>query len=137
MTPVAIIDFDGTIVEHRFPEIGEPLPEAFEVLKELKEAGWKLILWTCREDDGYKIDRQYLAAAVEFCRENGVEFDAVNGPLKEHDFRPEHTLRRKPYGHCYIDDRNLGGFPGWNVVRKVLLEDCDVKLAWLEDNGED
>ena len=115
------MDFDGTIVEHDFPRIGRPLPEAFEVLKELKEAGWKLILWTCREDYGYKISQQYLTDAVEFCAENGIEFDAVNETLEEHEFRPEDCIKRKPYSHWNIDDRNLGGFPGWLSVRKMLL----------------
>jgi len=33
------IDFDGTLVKHKFPEIGEPMPHAFEVLKDLQRAG--------------------------------------------------------------------------------------------------
>lgn len=121
MSKVAVIDFDGTIVEHCFPNIGNPLPEAFEVLKELKEAGWRLILWTCREDEGYNINKRYLTDAVEYCRENGVVFDAVNEADLETEFRPESGLKRKVFGHVYIDDRNLGGFPGWAAVRKELL----------------
>jgi histidinol phosphatase-like enzyme len=122
MSEVVLIDFDGTVVEHCFPRIGEPLPGAFEVLKELKEAGYKLILWTCREDFGHNINQQYLKEAIEFCRENGVEFDAVNETLEEYDFRPEKCIKRKPHAHWCIDDRNLGGFPGWDVVREVLIE---------------
>lgn len=120
-TKCAVIDFDGTIVKHRFPQIGDPLPQAFEVMKELKEAGWKLILWTCREDEGRNINKQYLKEAVEFCRLNGVEFDAVNEPCLECEFRPDDSPKRKVYGNVYIDDRNLGGFPGWDVVRRILL----------------
>lgn len=121
-TRCAVIDFDGTIVKHDFPRIGEPLPGAFDVMKELKENGWKLILWTCRENDGYKISRQFLKDAVEFCRENGVEFDAVNEACMDVEFRPEDGLKRKVYGNVYIDDRNLGGFPGWDVVRRILID---------------
>lgn len=116
---VVSVDFDGTIVEHAFPAIGKPLPEAFEVLKELKEAGFVLILNTCREDDN--INNRYLTYAVEFCKENGVEFDGVNETPLEYEFRPEKGLKRKVYAHCYIDDRNLGGFPGWAAVRTQLL----------------
>jgi hypothetical protein len=67
--PIISVDFDGTIVEHDFPRIGKPLPEAFEVLRELKEAGFKLILWTCREDHNRLIAQRYLTHAVEFCRD--------------------------------------------------------------------
>lgn len=121
MKTVLGIDFDGTIVQHRWPKIGEPMPGAFETLKDLKAAGYTLVLWTCREDFGHLIDKQYLTEAVEFCRENGIEFDAVNESPPETEFRPENVLKRKPHIHYYIDDSNLGGFPGWDVVREMLL----------------
>ena len=120
---IAVIDFDGTIVKHRFPDIGEPLTEAFEVMKDLQKAGWILILWTCREDpsDELRQEFQFLTNAVEFCKKNGVEFDSVNETPLDLEFRTGDTLRRKVYGNVYIDDRNLGGFPGWEEVRKRLL----------------
>ena len=80
MSKIACIDFDGTIVTHAYPSIGEPLQGAFSTLKELKNMGWKLILFTCREDDRL---RSYLQEAVDFCQENGVEFDAVNESIPE------------------------------------------------------
>lgn len=119
---VLSIDFDGTLVEHEYPRIGHPIEGAFEVLKELKEAGHKLILWTCRENDGYKISRRFLDEAVEFCKECGVTFDAVNEALPDYDFR-EHGPRRKPYAHYYIDDAIIGGFPGWKKIRSFLVKE--------------
>lgn len=115
MSICIFIDFDGTIVQHDFPRIGRPLPEAFEVMKELQQK-YKLVLWTCREGED-------LEAAVKFCKKNGIVFDGINETLPEDEFRPEGTLRRKP--HCFrvIDDRNLGGFPGWDAVRRELLDD--------------
>ena len=115
------VDFDGTIVEHRYPAIGPEMPGAFEVLKELKAAGHKLVLWTCREDFGHNINRRYLTDAVEFCRENGVEFDAVNETIPEHDFRYGETLTRKPHCHYYIDDAIVGGFIGWSAIRHYFF----------------
>lgn len=111
-----LVDFDGTICEHRFPEIGEPMPNAFEVMKKLQEAGALLVLWTCREDE----KRAYLTEAVEFCKENGIEFHSVNEVAIEYDFR-DGDLRRKPHASVVIDDRNLGGFPGWDQVEIMLL----------------
>jgi hypothetical protein len=118
---VILVDFDGTVVEHEYPEIGEPLPYAFDVLKQLKTAGAKLILWTCRED---MRKRKYLTEAVEFCKKNGVKFDAVNCALVDHDFRdPDQCKLRKPHATYVIDDRNFGGFPGWEAIGQVLLQD--------------
>jgi SAM-dependent methyltransferase len=115
------VDFDGTIVEHEFPRIGKPKPGAIETLKALMAAGAKLILNTCREDEGNK---KFLTEAVDFCKKHGVEFVSVNENRLEDDFRDdERYLRRKPYAHIYIDDRNFGGFPGWDVIGKVLLQD--------------
>lgn len=111
-----LVDFDGTIVEHHYPRIGKALPYAFEVLLALKEAGCKLILWTCREDDGHNINRRFLKDAVEFCRANGLEFDAVNQTIEEEDFRSKNQLKRKPYAHYQIDDAIVGGFPGWLAI---------------------
>ena len=65
------VDFDGTIVEHAYPEIGKELLFAFETLKQLQKQGHQLILWTVRT--GEKLNE-----AVEFCKKNGIEFYAVN-----------------------------------------------------------
>lgn len=113
------IDFDGTIVEKAFPKIGKPLPLAFEVMKELQEAGHKLILNTCRENEGYKIDKQYLSDAVRFCKKKGIEFRSINENHIDDEFRPKKG--RKVNADVYIDDKNLGGFPGWKKVRESLL----------------
>ena len=64
---IIAVDFDGTIVEHRYPEIGREKPFAFDTLKMLQKEGHRLILWTVRED-------KLLEEAVEFCRQHGVEF---------------------------------------------------------------
>lgn len=128
MNEVILVDFDGTIVEHKYPLVGDPLPDAFEVLKELQAAGYKLILWTCRENDGYKIDKQYLKEAIELCSKYNLVFDAINETIQDYEFRSEKVNKRKPYAHHQIDDTNLGGFPGWNVVRQILLEKKSFKL---------
>ena len=73
------VDFDGTIVEHRYPDIGEIIPGAFEVLRDLQANGHRLILWTVR--DG--ID---LKNAVDFCLDHGIIFYAVNESYPNEEF---------------------------------------------------
>lgn len=46
---VIAVDFDGTIVEHKYPQIGRPIPFAFDTLKQLQNENNTLILWTVRE----------------------------------------------------------------------------------------
>ncbi len=101
------VDFDGTIVENQFPAIGKPMLFAFETLKVLHEKGFRLILWTVRT--GAELEQ-----AVEFCKQNGVEFYAVNRNYPEEVLDGETS--RKIEADIFIDDRNLGGFPGWSNV---------------------
>lgn len=109
------IDFDGTITDHQFPDIGEPQEGAMETMRDLIAAGYILILNTCREDEKR---RAYLTEAVDFCRKHGVEFASVNENRPEDEFRDKPG--RKVYASVYIDDRNFGGFPGWAAVREAF-----------------
>lgn len=73
---IIAVDFDGTIVEHKYPEIGRELPFAIETLKKLQQERHRLILWSVREG-------KLLQEAVDFCRERGLEFYAVNSNYAE------------------------------------------------------
>jgi hypothetical protein len=105
------VDFDGTIVEHEYPEIGKEKLFAFQTLKELDKMGARLILWTFRT--GKELDN-----AVEYCRKNGIEFYAVNKNYPEEIF--DETVSRKIDADIYIDDKNIGGFPGWSEIWQLL-----------------
>jgi hypothetical protein len=105
------VDFDGTIVEHKYPEIGEELLFAIETLRELQRRKHLIVLWTFRSG-------KYLDEAVEYCRNRGLEFYAVNKNYPEEEF--DETGSRKINADLFIDDRNLGGFPGWNVVFEMI-----------------
>lgn len=105
------VDFDGTIVENRFPEIGKPILFAFESLKKLQDEGHRLILWTYRHGERLK-------EAVEFCRKNGLEFYAVNKSYPEEKY--DDTISRKILADIFIDDRNLGGLKGWGEIYQSL-----------------
>lgn len=108
------VDFDGTIVEDDYPEIGKPQVFAFETLKRLQEQGHRLILWTYRCGDR-------LDEAVAFCEKKGIVFYAVNKSFPEEE---EDTNRsRKILADLFIDDRNLGGFPGWAEVYQTLTNE--------------
>ena len=108
---VIAVDFDGTIVEHKYPAIGKEMLFAFATLKELNKKGHKLILWT------YRVGK-YLDEAVEFCKQNGVEFYAVNKNFP--DEAMDETVARKINADVFIDDRNVGGFLGWSDIWQTL-----------------
>ncbi|SDE09332.1 BT0820 family HAD-type phosphatase [Riemerella columbipharyngis] len=118
------IDFDGTIVEDAYPGIGKPKTFAFETLKRLQAEGYRLILWTYRS--GKTLDE-----AVEFCRKNGIEFYAVNSSFEGEVFDHE-TQSRKIDADLFIDDRNLGGFPGWGEVYNIIKKKIEFRVEGKE-----
>lgn len=111
---VIAVDFDGTIVEHKYPKIGKELPFAIDTLRQLADEGHKLILWTSR-------DGELLEEALTFCRERGLEFYAINS-----NYPPGALFTTKPGRSCkvvadlYIDDRNLGGIPDWGTIHEMV-----------------
>lgn len=108
------VDFDGTIVEHRYPKIGREIPFAFDTLKMLQREGHRLILWSVREG-------KLLEEAVDFCREHGVEFYAVNSNYAEERNEHQH-FSRKLKADVFIDDRNVGGLPDWGLIYRMIHE---------------
>lgn len=122
------IDFDGTIVEHKYPDIGKEILFAFETLKALQKKRHQLILWTFRTG-------KELEEAVEFCRKNGVEFYAVNKSYPEEIF-DEEMVSRKIDADLFIDDRNIGGLLGWGEIYQMLHpEDGDPEQFKFQGKG--
>lgn len=109
------VDFDGTIVEHKYPKIGKERPFAIDTLKALSDEGIKLILWTAREGE-------LLEEAVEYCKKRGLEFYAVNSSTPEEDLFHDRNRTSKVLADIYIDDRNLGGIPDWGTIYEMVLK---------------
>ena len=92
--PIVAVDFDGTLsLDSQYPNIGRFNTPLYEALMKLRGIGWSIVLWTCREG-------KELKEAVEWCKMNGLEFDAVNKNPPEVPFKS-----RKVVADMYIDDR--------------------------------
>ena len=113
---IIAVDFDGTCVKDKFPDVGPSMPGAVQTLHALINRGHKIILWTCREN--IDEDKQYLDHAVEWFEENNIELYGVNETPLEDDFRS--SGGRKVFAHIYIDDRSFGGFPGWHKIHQEI-----------------
>lgn len=107
--PIAV-DFDGTCVEHHFPDVGPDVPGAVEILRELSAAGAKLILWTMRSQGGLN------DARVWFGRHN-ISLSGLNHNPGQHRW----TNSPKAYAKIYIDDAALGCplIPGRTARKEV------------------
>lgn len=109
------VDFDGTIVTHEYPKIGKERPFAIQTLKMLQQDGHKLILWSVRKD-------KLLEDAVQWCRERGLEFYAVNKEYPEEEMQNNNYYSRKLKVDLWIDDRNVGGLPDWGIIYRIIKE---------------
>lgn len=111
---IIAVDFDGTIVEHRYPEIGKERPFAITTLKRLQKERHLLILWSVREG-------RLLQEAVDYCRQRGLEFYAVNSNDPDStSFESSTCGCRKVNADMYIDDRGVGGLPDWGVIYQMI-----------------
>ncbi len=106
------VDFDGTIVEDDYPNIGKQHLFAFETLKKLQDNGHRLILWTYRHGKA-------LDDAVAFCKENGITFYAVNKSFPEEEYDRKYS--RKINADLFIDDRNFGGMVSWGEIYQKII----------------
>jgi hypothetical protein len=124
------VDFDGTIVEHKYPAIGEEIPFAVDTLKMLIRDRHKLILWSVRE--GHLLDE-----AVAWCKERGIEFYAVNKDYPEETTENNQHFSRKLKVDIFIDDRNLGGLPDWGTIYRMVSRRKTWNDIFEEDSALD
>lgn len=121
------VDFDGCLHSGQWPDIGKENRQAINELIRRKQAGDKVILWSCREDD-------LLKEALLWCRIRGVEFDAVNDNLPE-NIRKYGNNCRKIYADEYWDDKSVPVIAGQTQVKQgpegwiVVVEDPPRKKA--------
>ena len=108
---IIAVDFDGTIVQHKYPHIGQEIPFAIESLKKLQQEGHQLILWTYRTGD-------MLQEAIDYCKNKGLVFYAVNRNYPEEEY--DDSISRKIYADLYIDDRNINGIPEWGQIYQMI-----------------
>lgn len=103
------IDYDSTLFEGSFPELGEPIKEVIDKVKEFQATGLvEVALWTCREGKS-------LEEAIQRCKEQGLEFDAVNentpfelGYMERQKAKGNMFATRKIYADIYVDDKSPG-----------------------------
>lgn len=109
--PIVIaVDWDGTVVTNDYPKMGEFLPGAVDTINWLYDRGDYIIIWTCR----YLYND--IADMKQKLKSGRIKYHCINQNHPSVKFHPWPKI----YADVYIDDRNLGGFPGWNYVREVF-----------------
>lgn len=124
------VDFDGTIVTHEYPNIGTELPFATETLRMLIRDRHRLILWSVREG-------KLLQDAVDWCKERGVEFYAVNRDFpEERGVENNNHFSRKLKADYFIDDRGIAGLPDWGQIYQIISTGKSYRELMMESMGQ-
>jgi hypothetical protein len=119
--PVICIDFDGVCTNYKEFKgenvFDDPKEGAADAIRKLRNMGFVVILYTCREDNQHL--RKYLA-------ENGFEFDGVNTT----EFNPGDANTPKPAAEYYIDDHNLEFKGDWSeILDRISREKAEGKMV--------
>lgn len=109
---IIAVDFDGTVVDHRYPDVGGDVPGAVDALKALVAVGAKLVLNTMRSDEP-------LADAVRWFEERGIPLFGVNRNPEQDSW----TKSPKVYAHHYVDDAAIGCPLRGSKVLELLAEE--------------
>lgn len=135
ISKIYAIDFDGTLCKNKYPDIGNPIIKNIDFVKDLKESGEIIVLWTCRSGE-------YLEDALEWCKEKNIEFDYVNENTDENIDKFQ-SDSRKIFADYYLDDKNIildeSGVIGLNrktrdKKRLTKIMEVDLKTRAEGDN---
>jgi len=109
---IIAIDFDNTIVEPLYPEIGVLKANCKRIINKWYNLGHAIIINTCRAG-------KFHGDCEKFLIQNGISFNFINCNMPELiNFYKADT--RKISADVYIDDRNLGGLPDWLEIEKIM-----------------
>lgn len=121
---IVAVDFDGVLNACEYPKVGVLVEGAKKGMQWLRDQKHTVIVWTCREGDD-------LLNAINFLLERDVPFDRVNANVRA-NIEKHSNDSRKVCADLYIDDHNLGGFPGWSEAIRIIEDDNRSQYAVLD-----
>jgi hypothetical protein len=117
--PVISVDFDGTLIEDgHWPGIGPEIPGAVEAVNTLFNAGFCIIINSCRA-------REAEETMIQWLEDHNVSYSHVNENCQERVIYYR-TDCRKISADCYVDDKNLLMFDfrkpeTWEDIKNLLI----------------
>jgi hypothetical protein len=91
---IVAVDFDGTCVAYKFPEVGEDIG-AVPVLRDLCSKGHKIILHTMRGGE-------FLSPALDWFEDNGIPLYGVNDNPSQHSWTDSAKVFAHEIGRAHV-----------------------------------
>lgn len=125
MQPTVAVDFDGTLCEWKFPEIGEAKEGAAQALQRMRDAGYSILIWSCRTSHWHydifggdpeqpTLDRQRVREMREWLELHHIPFDEIDD-----------GSRGKPLADFYIDDKAVRFENNWSEIGERITHEHD------------
>lgn len=131
---VLAIDFDGTIAEVSFPEVGAIRKDAAMYIRKLYDEGHYIIINTCRSGHAEGL-------AEEFLKYHMIPYHYINSNLPELIVEYKQDCR-KISADYYIDDKCIMGLPSWREIYEIIQSKVDesekkrdARMAVIGQNG--
>jgi len=110
---ILAIDFDGTIAELSWPEVGELKKDADNYINRLYDEGHIIIINTCRSG-------KFEGLAQDFLEKNNIRYHYINSNYPKL-IRKYKQDCRKISADIYIDDKCLMGLPDtWEKIYNLI-----------------
>lgn len=122
---IIAVDFDGTIVEVAYPDIGIIREKAVEYINKLYDEGYGIVINTCRSGE-------YEQNCINFLKENKIKYHHINENFP-HLIELYNMDCRKISADCYIDDKCLmWNIPSWEEKYNIIKKKFEPEL--IESN---
>lgn len=109
---IIAIDFDGTICEAQYPEVGKERECAKEYINKLYDLGYGIVINTCRT-------LHAATNAINFMEERGIKYHYFNTNFP-HLIEEYGNDCRKISADIYVEDRCLFSIPSWEDKFKII-----------------
>ena len=120
--PTVIIDFDGTICDLKYPDVGAPKRGVREALLKIKKAGFKIVIHSVRTAKYWK-EKDWKEGGGTSA---AFQVEVIKNFMKEHNI-PYHSICMddKPIAMFYIDDNALRFQDNWEEITEIIMKSND------------
>lgn len=116
LRPIIAVDFDGTLCDHEYPNIGKIKPGAKEALDLFRALGYTIMIWTCRtchfnydvfggDPTQPTLERTRVLEMKDFLKLHDIPYDIIDDGSKG-----------KPGADYYIDDKAIRFQNNWAEI---------------------
>ncbi|MBM4047176.1 MAG: hypothetical protein FJ279_18895 [Planctomycetes bacterium] len=129
--PAIVVDFDGTICEHQFPDVGPPKMGVKEALERFRQLGLRIIIHSVRTASYWR-----EAAKQDPSLDPDRQAQLIRNYMAEHQLPFDEILMAdKPLAIAYIDDNAIRFEDNWWEITQAIEQHVRVMGGAPQSNA--